>query len=128
MPTYTEMRQCVFDFMVNGYKVQEKIANLPKGKKSFTVVFAKSNKNKMKCAYHKDDNDFYWVNIPNKVDFYLFPAKVLFDHNILSGEVCDGSMNLFLAESKEWLKQYKYSYNADGINETIQRIFEKEKL
>lgn len=124
---YPEMRQCVYDFTVNRYKIQEKIANLPKGKKSFTVVFAKSNKNKTKGAYHKDDNDFYWVNIPNKVDFYLFPAKVLFDHNILSGDVVIGKMNLCLAESKEWLKQYKYSYNADNINETIQRIFERKK-
>lgn len=124
---YPEMRQCVYDFMVNGYKVQEKLAHLPKDKKSFTVTFHKNFKGKRNQPYHKDDNDFYWVNIPNKIDFYLFPAKVLFDHNILSGDVSIGKKNLCLAESKEWLKEHKYSYNSDGINKTIQRIFEREK-
>jgi hypothetical protein len=86
------------------------------------VSVGKNNHGKIE-AYHVEDNDYYWVNLPDTTHFYLFPKEVLFNHNMLSTDVFKGNKNLVLGKSQPWINAYKYSYANENINAIIGNLF-----
>ena len=76
---YPENESSVYDFIVNGKRVQEKLAFLKK--KHYEVNFKKCNG---KISYHEEDNDVYWFNIGNSSKFYVVPTKLLVELKYLS--------------------------------------------
>lgn len=86
---YPERNCLVYDFMVNGHKVQEKVASVRKNRDK-TIVFTihKNNGSVERCrkfqSYCLGDNDFYWLQFPDKKYFYVLPESVL---------LCDGFIN-----------------------------------
>lgn len=116
------MNQSVYDFKVNGFKVQEKTATLQRNKSSPMVCIGKNNHGKVE-AYHVNDNDYYWINLPDKTHFYVFPKDVLSEHNMLSTDNSKGNKNLFLGKKQAWIDDHKYSYNEENINAIVGNLF-----
>lgn len=85
---YSERSGLVFDYIINGFKVQEKIGYLDKNKKYILFTIHKNNgreygKRKFQ-PYQIGDNDFYWLNFPDKTKFFIFPEKILIDKGFIS--------------------------------------------
>jgi len=120
---YPEVNQCVYDFKINNYKIQEKTAFLKKQRNYFMVMFLKNKNGFHNNPYEVDDNDFYWVNLPDKETFYVIPERVLIVKQIISYGNRKGKKCLSFAEQNTWLNDYKYSYNTYNINEIINNYF-----
>jgi len=100
----------VYDFKLNGFKVQEKVAGT--NEPGFQVNLRKSNGSKQKQAYDKGDNDFYWIHLPDKERFYVIPEDVLIINGFISHNDKKGKMSLYINPSNknQWTYEYLYSY------------------
>ena len=127
---YPEVNQCVYDFKINNYKVQEKTAFIRKPRKYYKTNINR-NKNGNKCIpYDSGDNDFYWINLQDNQTFYIIPENIFIEKQIISsGNILDesssikGKTDLSFAKKNIWLNEYKYSYNEENINEIISHLF-----
>lgn len=108
---YPEKNQQVYDFIVNGYKIQEKTASIRNDRKnSLITVFYRCSGN-----YIKDDNHYYWVNFPDKNHFLILPQEFLLNKD----NKIKRSISIKLPVNKIFLP-YLYSYsevNVQKINE-----------
>ena len=103
--TNHDMQGKVYDFMINGYKVQEKVAS--NTRKGDIFPLDKNNSRGKNISYQKGDNDFYWINCQDKKRFYVIPEKVLIDHKYINQpKQCTLVINKI---SLEWLKEYKFN-------------------
>ena len=107
------MRHClVWDFKINNKKIQEKVGYLDKYN---GVIFnlRKTNNGIQKQPYDQGDNDFYWLNYPDKEHFLIIPEKFVIDKK---------SIYVRLDKQNQWYSQYIYKYsNID--QEQILNIF-----
>jgi hypothetical protein len=120
---YPEVNQSVYDFMVNGYKIQEKTAIMINKKNYYTTTLAKHKNGQKNNPYEQGDNNFYWINLQDKETFYIIPETILVQQQIISSENKKGKKYLSFAERNIWLNDYKYSYNEENINEIITNYF-----
>lgn len=127
---YPERDGLCYDFKVNNYRVQEKVATIQKknkkSKENKYIVLLSGNK-----PYKKHDNQFYWINIPDKEHFYIIPEADLIDGGFISN---DGQPPLhtclpcypYLAFSTSyrhiWINKYLFRYSL--VDQTlIEKIF-----
>ena len=93
---YPERNCLVYDFMVNGHKVQEKVGSVLKSRDNSVVfVIHKSNgtvnKTRKFQSYCLGDNDFYWLQFPDKKYCYVLPEFVL----LRDGFINDGNREIY---------------------------------
>jgi hypothetical protein len=91
---YPEKSGMVYDFKINGYKVQEKVGSLQKNGLIYFTLHknkSKANDGKRFQSYSIGDNDFYWLNFPDKRHFFIFPEVELIKHRIVCNESNLGS-------------------------------------
>lgn len=100
----------VYDFKLNGFKVQEKVANSKEP--GFQASLHKGNGNKKKQSYEKGDNDFYWIHLPDKERFYVIPEETLIINGFISDNGKEGKISLYINPSNknQWTYEYLYSY------------------
>jgi hypothetical protein len=70
---YPIRKQLVYDFMINGKKIQEKTGYFSKN----AIQFKTSKTNSL---YKIEEIDFFWLNCPDKEHFYIIPAEYLIDN------------------------------------------------
>lgn len=110
-----EKNQQCYDFIINNYKVQEKVGSSTKT--NFAVRFFKNNGtikgNRKFTSYKKGDNDFYWVHLPNKEHFIIIPEQIMIQQQII-----DPPDNKILTvkipqiiKKDNWLYDYLFDYN-----------------
>ena len=119
---YPEINQCVYDFTVNKYKIQEKTAYIRKDYKHYKSSVFKT-KERTQAPYDAGDNDFYWINLPDNETFYIIPECILVEKQIISCGESKGKGGLSFAKRNIWVNNYKYSYNEYNINEIIDNCF-----
>lgn len=115
---YPEINQAVYDFKINCFKIQEKIASNRNNRKAYSVSLSKRFGNNKFCCYDKNDNDFYWINIPNFKFFILIPEKILIDKQIV-GRTDKKKTNIYIKKTiheDNWLYPYVFSYNNPDKN------------
>lgn len=117
---YPLVNQAVYDFKINNKKIQEKTAY--KYKKSIYVALAKNNNGKKNQPYEENDNDYYWINEPNKIYFYIIPSKILVNKNHISNGKNNANKNLNITTNNYWLQEYKYNYTDENINDNINNL------
>jgi hypothetical protein len=105
----------VYDFKLNGLKVQEKVAGIKEP--GIIVSLRKGNGNKKKQAYDKGDNDYYWIHNPNKEEFYVIPEEALIINSFISYDDIKGKMSFYLnpLNKNHWTYKYLYSYEKLNI-------------
>ena len=115
----------VYDFMINNLKIQEKVGTHVKGKKSILFSLNKNNgmgpnRKRQLTSYKKCDNDFYWLNMPDKKYFYVIPESILIEKKYID---TPKQKSICINPNKEsWISQYQFEY--DNVNiEKLQSIF-----
>jgi hypothetical protein len=101
--------QMVYDFTINNYKVQEKIASITKN--SYYIILSKSFGKTNKC-YDKEDNDFYWIHFPDNKHFLIIPENILIEKEIIGNYQRTPKSISFLKTfpRSHWLFPYLHSY------------------
>lgn len=123
---YHEMEATVYDFKIDNYKVQEKVAKLSDKYNRYTFVLCKNNGiingKRNPIQYNIGDNDFYWLNCDNKQTFFVIPEKILIDKGFIGNKIDNNNKQFLKITIKEelhfkskWLQSYMFNY--DTINE-----------
>ena len=107
----------VYDFLIGNKRVQEKVCGERKERSQYLCHLVKNNiritKDKVKkkhINYELGDNDFYWINIPDKNTFYIFPEKVLYDMNKINMNNL-ATLTISYDDTNKWTHKYKFQYN-----------------
>jgi hypothetical protein len=130
---YPVYNQLVYDFTINGFKIQEKVGTPRKDRKD-GVLFSLHKNNGYQDGVHKfrtyyeGDSDFYWLNFPDKKYFYIFPEAELMKLGIISSEKQKGKGNIYITMSKINNNKYDTKYLFDYENLDESRIMELFKL
>lgn len=115
-PDRTNLRH---DFTVNGYKVQEKVGS------SCRVSLERTFGNNKKYPYKKSENDFYWIHMPCKRLFLLFPENVLISEKYIETKNQNGRRaicyNLKNISEKDH-KWNKYLFDYENLEEDELKI------
>jgi hypothetical protein len=122
-----QYNQSYYDFIINGNKVQEKVAVQVKKRvdKYVVCLYRSSNQKTMSDKrkyqpYMLGMNGFYWVNIPDTNTFYIFPEHILYLNGYIEGETKLNTTNptfiIILNHDEGWYQKCKYDYeNVDEI-------------
>ena len=111
-----ERQGLVYDFMINGLKVQEKVSSKMKNCKRIEFSLNKGNSShngvQQKKSYQKGDNDFYWLNVNNKQHFYVIPEHELLSRNLIN---IDKTSSISLTPNSKkgktnWANKYLFDY------------------
>jgi hypothetical protein len=74
------------DFKLNNKNFQEKVGSRYDNKNNVNFKLTKRcSISKSYQPYNKNDNDFYWLHLPNKKQFYLIPEDVILvnEYNVI---------------------------------------------
>jgi len=113
-----ERQGLVYDFIINGFKIQEKVCSKTKNRNYTRFILDKSNSRnngvQQFISYKKGDNDFYWLNLNNKQHFYIIPEHELLSRNIIN---IDKQASITLnpdskrkSKNNSWAKEYLFDY------------------
>lgn len=106
-----------YDFKVFGKKIQEKIGRVQSIHNVYINIHKANGFNK-KMQYAKGDNDFYWINTPDKKYFYVIPEDVLIEKGFVGGDK-HKSFTLYPTNDEKknhWANNYKFEYA--NVNQT----------
>jgi len=126
-----EIQNTPTDFIVNGKKVQEKVAGYDNYHNSLNIYLSSNNgKNKNGSrifrTYKLGENDYYWIHSSIDDKFWIIPEIELYNREYIS----DSTKNMHntvihipvnkesISNVREWLKDYEYDYqniNRDKI-------------
>ena len=110
---YPEIEQCYYDFIINNYKIQEKVCSKRINRNTYTVGLYRSiNKNIYK-AYKKGMNDFYWIHIDGTDIFYIIPEQILIENNKIEDNIIFKNkpmFDIYIEKNNMWYSKYKYNY------------------
>lgn len=127
---YPQMEGLCYDFIVNNNKVQEKVFSENNNKGNFYIFnlckkYLHKKINKINGQYDIGDNDIYWINCNNKIDFFVIPENIL----IKKGYVGDnyGSIHFKvnpknLSQKTNWLQPYLFNYETINEDENKARL------
>jgi hypothetical protein len=93
---YPLLSGLVYDFTINGFCVQEKVGTIRKNRKD-QIIFSLQKSNgtlegkRIFQSYKINDNDFYWLNFPDKKYFYILPENILFFEGFINENSKTGS-------------------------------------
>lgn len=125
---YPNVEGRAYDFIVNNYKIQEKVASIvtKKNKKQFYMVClyrsSKSGKMRDYRCYNKGDNDFYWIwKKDDKDTFYVIPEDALIEREYIQidGNLDNKKKCFTLAE---WTNEYKYSLSDKDLQKKLEGL------
>ena len=114
---YHEMESTVYDFKINNFKVQEKVAKISDKENRYIFFLCKNNGLSNKIQYDIGDNDFYWLNCDNKKTFFVIPESILIKRGIIGNKIENNNkQTLKITVKKElhnkssWLQIYMFDY------------------
>ena len=117
--TNNEIDGLVYDFKIGTSRIQEKVLSPHKKNNNTYVHIHKSltqDGEQTKQPYKQGDNDFYWLNLKNKKDFYVVPEEKLIRGGVIATKDQKGMTKFNLTTNQKWLEDdYKFDY--DTINE-----------
>jgi hypothetical protein len=123
--------QCFYDILINGFKVQEKVASKRfNTKNTYNCAIFRSSTTNNYQTYKLGQNKFYWIHIPDTEIYYIFLENDLCDHRYIESEIIKCKTNrpqlCISLNSKSWYNEYKYSYDNIDI-EKMKRLFMKSE-
>ena len=130
---YPNVQNTCVDFLVNGKKVQEKIAGLNTSKNILHIGLrcnnGKIDKKRAFRSYHLGQNDVYWFHSSIDDRFWIVPEMVLYEHGHISDPKNPDikskvSLNFVNSNSNhKWIDDYEFSYS--NVNrDAIMKLFE----
>jgi hypothetical protein len=125
---YPKISCMVYDFKINGYKIQEKIT-FKKNIYDFAILHKNGGTksgNQSKIPYDKGDSDFYWFNFQDKNTFYIIPEDALICQNLINVENNSAVRNINFSTYR-WTDEYRYTYDNLDKNKLI-NLFQNKKI
>ena len=114
---YDEMEATVYDFKINNFKVQEKVAKISDKENRYIFFLCKNNGLSNKIQYDIGDNDFYWLNCDNKKTFFVIPESILIKRGIIGNKIENNNKQTLkitvkkeLHKKSSWLQCYMFDY------------------
>jgi hypothetical protein len=139
---YPNKSNLVYDFMLNGKKVQEKVCTRRTRGRSGVVVGLFKNGGKFnnreeyisskynKVSYEQGDNDLYWLHTHDKQYFYVLPEAFLIQQGIVVVEDCKEKKHTIsipiddnARPSKQGWDKYLFNYN-NIDNERLMKLLQ----
>jgi len=131
--TYDEMEGTVYDFKINNFKIQEKVAKLCDKKNKYSFFLCKNNGivdgKRNQIQYNINDNNFYWLNCENKQHFFVIPEKILIEKGFIGNKEENKNKQNFkitikddLHHKSNWLKPYMFNYETINDEENKNRL------
>jgi hypothetical protein len=138
-----EIDSSTFDFTINNYKIQEKVAGCytrySKGKyryNCYVATFRKHNgkdrnsevneRSKIRSmaykTYDAKDNDYYWINIENTTLFLLIPDEKMIEKELVNAKN-KTKASLYIPakiDASHWLYDYVYDYEKDNKEKLLE--------
>jgi hypothetical protein len=120
------MEGTVYDFKINNFKIQEKIASMNKNNQCIFQLC--KNNGKINCKqnqiqYEINDNQFYWLDCDNKQTFFVIPEEILINKGYI-GNKTKKSLKITIKEKlhikSKWIEPYMFNY--ETINEEQSKI------
>lgn len=98
---YPDVQCQNYDFIINDFKVQEKLLVFENKNKGLTANLSKTlgkniNKSSKKGPYEENDNDFYWFHVQDSPKFYILPQRVLIDDGYIKSDKFPGKTRMLL--------------------------------
>jgi hypothetical protein len=130
-----EVQNTPTDFMINGKKIQEKVAGLCKHKRNNLLLVLASNNGKIdgirqQRTYRLKENDFYWIHSSVDNRFWIIPEIELFNRGYISASEETKKKTTILISIKDtlqnnnkWLKEFEYSYENPDKNK-LMKLFD----
>lgn len=120
----------VYDFLLNGFKHQEKVSTFVAKKDYFLCKLCKRGSNEKKCQYYQvGDNDFYWFWIKDSTYFYVVPEHILLERECIAAknEIKAGYKMMCLYPHREVESKYNfldnYKFDLNNLDqEKIQKL------
>lgn len=129
---YDEMEGTVYDFKINNFKVQEKVASINKNDNSCIFQLCKNNgrldSKQNQVQYDIGDNDFYWLNCDNKQTFFVIPENILIEKGLIGNKEENKNRKFKITikdelhNKSQWLTPFMFNY------ETINQEHNKLRL
>jgi hypothetical protein len=114
---YDNIEGTVYDFKINNFKVQEKVAKISDKENRYIFFLCKNNGSSNKIQYNIGDNDFYWLNCDNKETFFVIPETKLIEKGFIGNKIENNNkQTLKITVKKElhkksaWLQDYMFDY------------------
>lgn len=125
---YDEMEGTVYDFKINNFKVQEKVASVNKNNNSCIFQLCKNNgrldSKRIQIQYDIGDNDFYWLNCDNKQTFFVIPEQKLIEKELVGNDKNRKTLKITIKDElhnkSQWLIPFMFNYNT--INQEDNKI------
>jgi len=121
-----EVNQSHHDFLINGIKIQEKVAFIRKNADYFISGISKTRQQKT-VPYDKGDNEFYWFHLQGKNEgtFYVIPENKMIEKEFINctEQKIKGKTSISFGKNNKWLNDFKFYYDEENINEIISNIF-----
>ena len=114
-----------YNFIVNGYKVQECVSFISNSNQQ-QIVSIHKKQNGFSLPFYYTDSDFYWIHERNCDTFYLIPSNIMYENGLLDSESQKGKTTLNLDTNQYWLFKYKFSYitiNIEPYKSTLMKVF-----
>jgi hypothetical protein len=121
-PLYEGM---VYDFIVEGKRVQEKVAQTHRN--AFSCLFHKHAGRNKSQNYIKGDNDYYWINLPDEKHFYVIPEYEMLKHDLISYSPRLGKKGMCLypfetGKKHSWTNSYLFNYTNPDVSKLKQLL------
>jgi len=71
------------------------------------------NGGKVKQAYKQGDNDFYWLNCPDKEHFFIIPEEYIINQI---------SFSFNIKTTKKWYSEFLYKYSTIDQKKILSRF------
>lgn len=128
---YLDIQNTPTDFIVNGFRVQEKVVGYVAKKDMLVVGFASNNGISNEGirqfrTYRFGENQYYWLHSSIDNRFWIIPEGKLCDEEYISkSDETKSRKNLsfkstMYSEDKKWLAKYEFTYD----NPDVERITE----
>lgn len=120
------------DFLINEFKVQEKVCSVStrqNGTKCYTASLYNNNGKvqgkRIYKRYKLGENDFYWIWIKGQRCFFVIPENPLFDNDLLDDENTTSKKKTLCLQWKSKTEWYsKYFYDLDNLDvEKLSHVF-----
>jgi hypothetical protein len=116
---YPEVQNTSTDFIVNGKRVQEKVAGYYKIKSNPTLLvhFACNNGKKANGfrnfrTYRLGENDYYWIHSSIDNKFWIIPENILYINEYISEtNKTHNRKVLYINNNTRWITDYEYTYD-----------------
>jgi len=122
----------VYDFIMNGFKHQEKVSTYVAKKDCYLCQLGKRASNEKQRQYYQvGDNDFYWFWIKDSTIFYVVPELILLDQKciVAKNETKEGYKMMCLYPHRKVQSKYnfleEYKFDLDNLNQEQMKILLK---